>query len=103
MISRVCAGFFEDPRHLERQFAFQTDSNISEKIRKNFDGHMGRISLETMFDLFNYLKPTENLEEYLLSMNTSLEYSDTIEKITEDCTLEFSGSKIHRHIHVLVE
>ena len=43
MISKVCAGFFEDPRHLELQFSYQTDSNISRKIEKVLMGHLGNI------------------------------------------------------------
>lgn len=39
---------------------------------------------------------------YLLSVNTSLKFTESWEKIKEACTLEFAGSKLHKFIHVLV-
>ena len=41
------------------------------------------------------------MEVSLLSMNDSLELSEKIEKINDDCTLEFSGGKVHKYIQLL--
>ena len=41
------------------------------------------------------------MEVHLLSMNDSLEQSEKIEKINGDCTLEFSGGKVHKNIQLL--
>lgn len=35
-------------------------------------------------------------------MNTSVEFSENLNKIKEDCALEFAGAKTHKHIHLLV-
>ena len=43
------------------------------------------------------------MEEYLLSMNTDVEYAEKVEKIRDDCTLEFGGSKLHKYIYLLVK
>ena len=40
-VYNVCDGFYEDPKHLEGQFQYLTDSNISETIRKGLVGHLG--------------------------------------------------------------
>ena len=41
MISKVCDGFFDDPRHLERQFFYLTERDISRNISKSLVGHLG--------------------------------------------------------------
>ena len=44
----------------------------------------------------------ENLEQYLLHVNSGVEVAEMFEKIMEDCTLEYGGSLIHKYIHILV-
>ena len=41
----------------------------------------------------------ENLEQYLLHVNSGVEVAEMFEKIMEDCTLEYGGSLIHKYIH----
>ena len=50
---------------------------------------------------FEYLF-LENLELYLVSMNTSVEFAEKLLKIREDCSLDFDGSKLHKYIHIIV-
>ena len=44
-ISKVCDGFFNDPKHLEEQFHYLTELRISQKIEKGLSGHMGKLNL----------------------------------------------------------
>ena len=44
-ISKVCDGFYADPRHLERQFNYLTESSISDTVRKGLVGHLGQYFL----------------------------------------------------------
>ena len=50
-----------------------------------------------------YIYSSENMEEYLVSVNNSLEFTENLVKIKDDCNLEFNGSKLHKFIHLLVE
>ena len=34
-------------------------------------------------------------------MNDTVEYAEKLEKIKEDCVIEFGGSKVHKYIHIL--
>ena len=45
---------------------------------------------------------SDNMEEYLISVNNTVEFTEILEKVTDDCALEFDGSKVHKHIHILV-
>ena len=47
----MCDGFFNDPKHLEEQFYYLTESRISQKIEKGLSGHMGK----NEFDILSYL------------------------------------------------
>ena len=42
------------------------------------------------------------MEEYLVSVNNTVEFTEILEKITDDCALDFGGSKVHKYIHILV-
>ena len=42
------------------------------------------------------------MEIYLTSMNDSLELAEDLEKINDECSLEFGGGKIHKFIWLLV-
>ena len=42
------------------------------------------------------------MEEYLLSVNTSVEFTKTLDEIKDDCTLIFNGAKTHKYIEILV-
>ena len=42
------------------------------------------------------------MEEYLISVNNTVEFTEILEKITDDCALEFGGDKVHKYIHILV-
>ena len=42
------------------------------------------------------------MEEYLVSMNTSVEFTQHLDEIKDDCTLLFNGAKIHKYIEILV-
>jgi hypothetical protein len=44
----------------------------------------------------------ENLEEYLLFVNSSEEFMEKYDKVVQDCTLEFDGGLIHKYIYILV-
>jgi hypothetical protein len=35
-------------------------------------------------------------------MNNTLDFTDTLCKIKEDCALVFDGSSVHKYIHILV-
>ena len=45
---------------------------------------------------------SENLEEYLDSVNNTVDFTETLSSIKEDCGLEFGGSLVHKYIHILV-
>ena len=83
MIAKACPGFFLDPRHLEEQFFYLTNSRISAKVEKNLPGQL------------------ENMLLYLLNTNTSVEFHENVEKIKEDCVIMFSGAETHKYIHIL--
>ena len=51
-------------------------------------------------DLLNI--SSDNMEEYLISVNNTVEFTEILEKITDDCALEFGGGKVHKYIHILV-
>ena len=99
MISKACDGFFADARHLERMFSYLTDSDISKKIQRNLVGHLGRINFPFFLSLFVY---SENLELYLVSVNSTVEFAESLEKVKDDCSLLFAESKVHKYIHLLV-
>ena len=82
-ISKTCPGLFRDSGHIKEHFYYLTEVNIHKKVLKNLAGHL------------------ENMEVYLVSMNDSLELSEKIGKINDDCTLEFSGCKVHKYIQLL--
>ena len=46
--------------------------------------------------------PPENLEHYILHVNSGVEFMEVFEKVVEDCSLEFGGSITHKNIHLLV-
>ena len=35
-------------------------------------------------------------------MNNTVEFTDALDKIKDDCGLVFSGSQVHKYIHILV-
>ena len=42
------------------------------------------------------------MEHYLLYVNTDVDFLEMIEKVNDDCTLEFDGSVIHKNVHLMV-
>ena len=100
-ISKVCDGFFKDPRHLEEHFFYLTESKISAKIEKGLVGHLSELrgKFEAFFVVNNFLG---NLEIYLESVNDTLEFREKMEKVNDDCALQFRGSSVHKYIHLLV-
>ena len=83
MVSNVCEGFWRHPKHVENHFYYLTDTEISSKIRQTLVGHL------------------EYMEEYLVSVNNSVEFSNTLEKTKEDCAILYGGSLVHKYIHIL--
>ena len=45
---------------------------------------------------------SENLEQYLLFVNSAENFMEKYEKVLDDCQIEFEGSSIHKYIHILV-
>ena len=43
------------------------------------------------------------MEQYLLYVNSDVNFAEKLEKVKDDCTLEFDGSVIHKHVHLLVK
>ena len=83
-VSKACDGLFKDHRHLESLFCYLSGGRkVHTRVQKLLGGHI------------------ENLELYLSSMNDTLEYAEKLEKIKEDCVIEFGGSKVHKYIHIL--
>ena len=60
MISKVCHGFFADPKHLEKQFLYLTDANISKTIERTLVGHLGSIEIQRHFSVINILRFREH-------------------------------------------
>lgn len=103
MISKACPGLFDDPRHLQGQFLHLTGENIADKVERNLVGHLGGffyLTVDAILNIFIFL--SENMEEYLVSMNTSFEFCGQLDKIKEDCDIMFLGAKTHKYIHLLV-
>ena len=42
------------------------------------------------------------MEHYLVFVNSDVDFAEKLEKVKDDCTLEFDGSVIHKHVHLLV-
>ena len=42
------------------------------------------------------------MEQYLLYVNTDVNFTEMFEKVKDDCTLEFDGSVIHKNVDLLV-
>ena len=99
-ISNFLSGFFGDKAHLKGQFEYLTETDISDIIRKGLDGHLGEIYL--FFKFLIVFSLPENLEHYILHVNSGVEFMEVFEKVVEDCSLEFGGSITHKNIHLLV-
>ena len=42
------------------------------------------------------------MEIYLVAVNDTVEFAEKLEKIKEDCNLDFDGSMLHKYINLLV-
>ena len=82
-ISNMARGFFKDPRHLENQFKYITNSSgIEETIRKQWN------------------KQIEHYEIYL--SYCSLEMKDEIEAAKTICEVDFGGCTVYKEIQIMV-
>ena len=98
----MCDGFFRDPRHLENMFFHCAETCISDKVKHTLEGHLGE-KLDRIFMSNNVIvNISENMEEYLISMNNTLEFTENLDRIKDHCGLVFSGSQVHKYIHILV-
>ena len=81
---KVCDGFFENPIHLQRHFSYLTDgADISKDIKASLLSHL------------------RNFEVYLLFARSDLVFKEELDKIIDDCNLEFDGSLTHKYIFLL--
>ena len=101
-IGNFLSGFFGDKAYLRGQFEYLTETDISDIIRKGLDGHLGGNIFFFYQNSGGLFPPLENLEHYLLHVNTGVEFMEVFEKVVKDCSLEFEGSLIHKKIHLLV-
>ena len=100
-IGNFLSGFFGNKAHLKGQFEYLTETDISDIIRKGLDGHLGEI-FSCFSKFLMVFSPPENLEHYILHVNSGVEFMEVFEKVVEDCSLEFGGSLTHKNIHLLV-
>jgi hypothetical protein len=42
------------------------------------------------------------MELYLLSLNSSLEFTEKLQRVKDECSVDFDGSKLHKYISILV-
>ena len=42
------------------------------------------------------------MEIYLVSLNSSLDFTEKLQKVKDDCSIDFDGSKLHKYINILV-
>ena len=103
MISKVCPGLFSDPGHIQSLFFYLTGAEIGQKIVEDLEGHLGLSVHLKYLNLKIFQKcHSENMEEYLISVNTSVEFTKQLDEIKDDCTLLFNGAKVHKYIEILV-
>ena len=70
-------------RHLEGQLQHVTEGIISGVIRNSLAGHLGKCTiLDLRNNLFIFL--SENVENYLIYVNTDADFVETFEKFKYD-------------------
>ena len=83
-MTKVCKGFLQDSRHLENHFLWLTEVSILQRIEKSLPGQLA------------------NAEAYLESVIDTLEFSEQLAKIKDECALDFRGSQVHKYIFIMV-
>ena len=67
---------------------------------KSLEGHLGKSNMNYSINDTMYI--IENMEIYLVAVNDTVEFAEKLDKIKEDCNLDFDGSLMHKYIHLLV-
>jgi hypothetical protein len=52
--------------------------------------------------VYKTILSSENMEIYLVSLNSSLDFTEKLQKVKDDCSIDFDGSKLHKYINILV-
>ena len=98
----ICKGFFMDPRHLMKQFAYITEHPpLNENVKQNLKTQIG-LGIFLRVDFECYIFKSGNLELYLSSVLKTVQYKQQMDDIELTCHTEFNGLMVLKDIHIIV-